>query len=333
MHSPEPLPSHRRALLRLLAALPALAGGLSLAQSGPAFRPTRTVKLISPLLAGGATDAIMRPIAQKLSELWGQPVVLESHPGGGTLIGTQFIAQAPADGHTFGVVISAFTINPSLRADLPYDTFRDITPITQIGSVTGALVAHPSLPADKLAGVIALAKAKPGSISYASLGVGTAGHITGELLKVRAGIDMVHVPFAGSSAAYRELLPGRVPLGYVVLESALAHLQAGKLKLIALTDVRRNKLHPEVPVLDETVPGLSYEGIFGLVGPRAMPGDILKNLQADIVRVLAMPEIRQQLERQSMDVLASTPADFSQVIRREVEHWKQAVKLSGANVS
>jgi tripartite-type tricarboxylate transporter receptor subunit TctC len=333
MQPTETLSARRRALLRLLAALPALGAGLSSAQTGPAFRPTRAVKLISPLLAGGATDAIMRPIAQKLSELWGQPVVLESHPGGGTLIGTQFIAQAPADGHTFGVVISAFTINPSLRADLPYDTFRDITPITQIGSVTGALVAHPSLPADKLAGVIALAKAKPGSISYASLGVGTAGHITGELLKVRAGIDMVHVPFAGSSAAYRELLPGRVPLGYVVLESALAHVQAGKLKLIALTDVRRNKLHPEVPVLDETVAGLSYEGIFGLVGPRAMPPDILKNLQADIVRVLAMPEIRQQLERQSMDVLASTPADFSQVIRREVEHWKQAVKLSGANVS
>ena len=323
----------RRTLLRGLAAAPALSSGLSLAQTGPAFRPTRAVKLISPLLAGGATDAIMRPIAQKLSELWGQPVVLESHPGGGTLIGTQFIAQAPADGHTFGVVISAFTINPSLRADLPYDTYRDVTPITQIGSVTGALVAHPSLPADKLAGVIALAKARPGSISYASLGVGTAGHITGELLKVRAGIDMVHVPFAGSSAAYRELLPGRVPLGYVVLESALAHLQAGKLKLIALTDVRRNKLHPEVPVLDETLAGLSYEGIFGLVGPRAMPPEILKNLHADIVRVLVMPEIRQQLERQSMDVLASAPADFSQVIRREVEHWKQAVKLSGANVS
>ena len=186
------------------------------------FKPTRPVKLISPLQAGGATDAIIRPIAQKLSELWGQSVIVENKPGGGTIVGTQFVAQSAPDGHTFGVVISALTINPSLRNDLPYDTFKDITPLTQIGTVTSALVAHPSLQANTLQEVIDYAKSKPGAISWASLGVGTAGHITGELLRKKAGIDIVHVPFAGSSGAYRELLPGRVQMGFVVLVSTAA---------------------------------------------------------------------------------------------------------------
>ncbi|WP_279343770.1 tripartite tricarboxylate transporter substrate-binding protein [Variovorax terrae] len=204
--------------------------GLASAQGGaPAFRPNRPVRLISPLLAGGATDAIVRPIALRLAELWGQSVVVENRPGGGTIIGTQAVVQAPPDGHTFGVVISALTINPSLRSDLPYDTFKDITPLSQIGNITGALVAHPSFEGNSVEELIALARAAPGKISYASLGVGTAAHVTAELLKVRKGIDMVHIPYAGSSAAYRELLPGRVPIGFVVLESALPHVKAGKL--------------------------------------------------------------------------------------------------------
>lgn len=324
-------PIARRRLLGGVAAV--AAGGLvrpAAAQS--AFRPTRAVKLISPLLAGGATDAIVRPIAARLAELWGQPVVVESRPGGGTIIGTQAVAQAAPDGHTFGVAISALTINPSLRSDLPYDTFRDITPVTQIGRITSVLVAHPSLPANDVNELIALAKARPGSISWASLGVGTAGHITGELLRRRAGIDIVHVPFNGSSAAYREILPGRVPVGFVVLESALPHIQAGKLKALALTDPQRSKLHPQIPVIGEAMPGLGYEGVFGFIAPAGLPTEVLRRLHADIAKVLAQPDVRKHLELQSMDVVASTPLEFAGVIRREVEHWKQAVKESGADV-
>lgn len=305
-----------------------------LAQSSSGqFKPTRPVKFISPLQAGGATDAIIRPIAQKLSELWGQSVIVENKPGGGTIVGTQFVAQSAPDGHTFGVVISALTINPSLRNDLPYDTFKDITPLTQIGTVTSALVAHPSLQANTLQEVIDYAKSKPGAISWASLGVGTAGHITGELLRKKAGIDIVHVPFAGSSGAYRELLPGRVQIGFVVLESALPHVKAGKLKIIALCDRRKNKLFPQVPLLDDTMKGLSYDGIFGLIAPGNLPSEILKNLYSDIAKVLADPEIKLQLDRQSMDVLASSPSDFANAIRIDVNHWKSAVRESNANVS
>lgn len=304
------------------------------AQSRGAFKPNRPVRLVSPLQAGGATDAIVRPIAQRLADLWGQPVVVDNKPGGGTVIGTQAIVQAPPDGHTFGVQISALTINPSLRNDLPYDTFRDITPVTQIGNVTGAVVAHPSFAANNLKEVIALAKDKPGALSWASLGVGTGGHITGELFARRAGIQVTHVPFAGSAGAYRELLPGRIPYGFVVLESAMAHVKAGKLKLLALTDRRRNKLFPDAQILDDTMPGLSYDSLFGFIAPGNMPPDILKALHADITQVLHRPEIREQLERQSMAVeISASPQDFAAAIRRDVEHWKSAVKESGARVS
>lgn len=324
----------RRELLAHLAAITAGAGFATpaLSQTQSAFKPTRPVKLISPLLAGGATDAIVRPIALRLAELWGQPVVVENRPGGGTIIGTQAVTQAAPDGHTFGVTISALTINPSLRSDLPYDTFKDITPITQIGRITSALVAHPSFPANNVKELIAEAKARPGSISWASLGVGTAGHITGELLRKRAGIDIVHVPFAGSSAAYREILPGRISVGFVVLESALPHVKAGKLKILAITDPQRSKLHPQVPVIGETMPGLGYEGVFGFIAPAGLPPETLKAMHADIVKVLAEPDVRKRLEEQSMDMVASTPVEFSLVIRREVDNWKQAVKESGADV-
>ncbi|MBL0421646.1 tripartite tricarboxylate transporter substrate binding protein [Ramlibacter sp. AW1] len=314
--------------LALLACLPARAQA-----SRGAFRPTRTVRLVSPLQAGGATDAVIRPIAQKLADLWGQPVVVENKPGGGTILGTQAVVQSAPDGHTFGVVVSSITINPSLRSDLPYDTFKDITPITQIGNITNALVAHPSVPASNVKELIEHAKAHPGQLSWASLGVGTAGHITGELMARRAGMQVTHVPFSGSSGAYRELLPGRVHYGFVVLESALPHIKAGKLKLLALTDPRRNKLHPEMPLLDETLPGLGFASVFGLIGPANLPPGVLTALHADIVKVLQDPEIAAQLERQSMAVDGSTPAEFAAIIRREVEHWKKAVKESGANVN
>jgi tripartite-type tricarboxylate transporter receptor subunit TctC len=319
---------NRRAFL---AAAAALAPWPAFAEA--AFRPTRPVRLISPLLAGGATDAIVRPIGQKLTELWGQPVVVENHPGGGTVIGTQAVVNAAPDGHTFGVCISALTINPSLRNDLPYDTFRDVSPITHIGNVTGAFIAHPSFPAATVGEYLAYAQAHPGTVSWASLGVGTGGHIIGELLRKRAGIDVVHVPFNGSSAAYRDILPGRVPVGFVVLESALPHVKAGKLKLLALTDRQRSKLFPDVPVIAETMPGTGYDSVFGFIGPRGLPADTARAMGADIVKVLQEADVRKRLGEQAMDVVASTPAEFSVTIRREVEFWKQAVRESGAHVN
>jgi tripartite-type tricarboxylate transporter receptor subunit TctC len=325
-------PSRQRRAL--LVALGAAACGLALPlrAQGADFHPTRPVRILSPQQAGGSTDAILRPLAQKLSELWGQPVVVENRPGGGSIIATQAVVQAPPDGHTLGLAINSLTINPSLRDDLPYDTLRDLAPITQIGSTTVALVAHASLGVQTLSEFVALARAKPRAISWASLGIGTGGHITGELLARRAGIEIVHVPFQGSSGAYRELLPGRVQAGFVVLSSAVPHIEAGTLKLLAVTDPRRNARFPQVPTLDEAFPGLAYEGIFGIVGPAGLPPLLVQQLHADITGVLRRPEVLQQLQAQSMDVLASTPAGFAEAIRREVAHWRGAVRASGAQV-
>ena len=301
--------------------------------SESAFKPSRPLRIISPQQAGGSTDAIIRPLAQKLSELWGQPVIVDNKPGGGTIIATQAVIQSPPDGHTLGLAINTLTINPTLRRDLPYDTLKDIAPVTQIGSVTVALVAHPSLGVSTLQEFIALARRRPGTISWASLGIGTGGHITGELLKKRAALDIVHVPFSGSSSAYHELLPGRVQAAFVVLESAVPHIKAGALRLLAVTDPRRNKQFPDVPALDEAYSGLSYEGIFGLFAPAGVPGDTLRALHADILKVLADPMVRQKLKQQSMDVLGSSPQEFLQAIRREIEHWRSAVVESGAQIS
>ena len=325
----------RRTLLAALGGIAAASLSLPIRAepANPAFKPARTVRIISPQQAGGSTDAIIRPLAQKLAELWGQSVIVDNKPGGGTIIATQAVVQSPPDGLTLGLAINTLTINPSLRRDLPYDTLKDIAPITQVGSVTVALVAHPSLDVSTLDAFIARAKAMPNSISWASLGVGTGGHITGELLRKRAAIQIVHVPFSGSSSAYRELLPGRVQAGFVVLESAVPHINEGSLRLLAVTDPRRNKQFPDVPALDEFYKGLSYEGIFGFFAPAGVPPDTIRAIHADIARVLSDPAVRQKLEHQSMDILASSPQDFAQAIRREIEHWKSAVAESGAQIS
>jgi len=324
-------PISRRALLALLGA--STAAPFARAEAAGAFRPTRPVRILSPQQPGGSTDAVLRPLAQKLAELWGQPVLVDNRPGGGSLIATQAVVQAPPDGHTLGLAINALTINPSLRQDLPYDTLRDITPLTQIGNATIAFVVHPSLGVATLPEFVALARAKPGTLSWASLGIGTGGHITGELLCRRAGIQAVHVPFSGSSGAYRELLPGRVHAAFVVLESAVPHLQAGSLKLLAVSDPARNPRFPDVPSLDESYPGLAYESLLGLFGPARMPAEMVQQLHADLRTALRDPVVREQLDRQSIAVIASTPAEFAAVLRREIEHWRGAVRESGARLN
>lgn len=327
-----PMSASRRAFLTHLAAAAAWPLAAHAQPAAPLFRPTRPVRIISPQQAGGSTDAVLRPLAQRLSELWGQQVIVDNKPGGGSIIATQAVVQAPPDGHTLGLAINSLTINPSLRDDLPYDTLRDLTPVIQIGSTTVALVAHASLGVATLDDFLALVRARPGTVSWASLGVGTGGHITGELLGRRAGLRWVHVPFNGSSGAYRELLPGRVQAGFVVLDSAVPHFEAGTLRLLAVTDPRRHSRYPDVPTLEERFPGTAYEGIFGLVAPPRLPPALLKQLHADIAGLLATPEVREQLQRQSMDVLASTPAEFGAAIAREIERWRAAVAESGAQV-
>lgn len=325
MTTPSCSPDIRRR--QWLAATAALA--LSPALRAQATYPQKPVRMIVPMPPGGATDGMARLIAMKLGERWGQSVVVENRAGAGAIIGTQAIARAAPDGYTFGLVISSHTINPALRSTLPYDTLKDFTPLTQLGSAVIALVAHPSLPANDVPGLVKLVRAEPGRLEYASLGIGTATHVAGELLKVKAGLDMPHVPYNGSAPAYNDLLPGRVKLGFVILESALPHIQSGRLKLLAIANGQRSPAHPDFPTIGESVPGYAYESIFGFVAPAGLPADVAQKLSADLIATIKRPDVVQQMNAWGTDVVASTPAQFDAFIRQEIDSTRSVAKSAG----
>ena len=332
-HSPPPGASRRMLLKSLGGAVATLATWRAARADEPATAfPSRPVHLIVPLPAGGATDVIARLFAEKLNALWHQSIVVDNKPGAGTIVGTQLVARAAPDGYTFGMVISAFTINPSLRKDLPYDATRDFTPLSLLGFPVIALVAHPAFPAHDVAGLIALARARAGAVSYASLGVGTATHLAGELMNARAGIAMTHIPYNGSAPAYNDLLSGRVPVGFVLLDSALPHVRAGKLKVLGVTNAHRSKIYPDYPTIGETIPGYSLESLFGFVAPRGVPAGIAAKLSADLIRVVALPEVRQRLTELSVEPVGSTAAEFDAIIKDEITRWAPIVKASGAKL-
>ncbi len=291
--------------------------------------PSKPVRLVVPLPPGGATDVVARLLAQKLEASWGQPVVLDHKPGGGTVIGAQAVAAAPPDGHTLGIVISAFTINPTLRRDLPYDTLKDFAPVTQIGNSVMALVGAPGAP-DGLKALVAEAKKKPGEIAYASLGVGTGTHLAGELLKMRAGIDLLHVPYAGSAPAYKDLLGGRVPLAFVLLQSALPHVRAGRLKVLGVTTATRSAAYPEFPALAEALPGFSVDSMFGLVAPGATPRALVARIGADAAAALHDGALKAKFAELGMDPVGSSPEEFGAFLRSEIGKWAPVVRVSGA---
>lgn len=326
MTLPHPQPSRRHAL-RTAMALAALA--LLSRQSLAAEFPSRPVRMVIPLPPGGATDVVGRLMAQKLGELWNQSVIVDNKPGAGTIVGTQAIARAPADGYTFGIVISAFTINPSLRTDLPYDAVKDFTPLSLLGFPVIALVAIPSFPADDVKGLIEKARAKAGGVSYASLGIGTATHLAGELMNVRAKTGMVHIPYNGSAPAYNDLLSGRVPVGFVLLDSALPHVKAGKLKVLGITNAKRSRIYPDYPTIGETLPGYSLESLFGFVAPAGLPAPVAAKLSGDLVKVMQMPDVRQRLAELSVEPVGSSAADFAATIRSEITKWAPVVKAAG----
>jgi len=291
--------------------------------------PERPVRLVSPLAPGGATDVMARLLAQKLEAAWGQPVVLDHRPGGGTVIGAQAVASAPPDGHTLGIVIGSFTINPSLRRDLPYDTLKDFAPVTQIGSSVMALVGVPSAP-DDAAALVAEAKRRPGEIAYASLGIGTGTHLAGELLRMRAGVELVHVPYPGSAPAYKDLLGGRVPVGFVLLQSALPHVRAGRLKVLGVTTAKRSEAYPEFRAIGESLPGFSVDSMFGLVAPGATPKALVARIGADAAAALRDPAMKARFAELGMDAVGSTPEEFAAFVRAEIAKWAPVVRASGA---
>ncbi|MBS0337159.1 MAG: tripartite tricarboxylate transporter substrate binding protein, partial [Proteobacteria bacterium] len=274
-------------------------------------------------------DALTRVIAQQLQAAWGQSVVVDFRPGGGVIVGSQALARSPADGHTLGLITSGHSLNQVMRKDLPYDPVKDFAPVARIGYYVMALVAVPAFEANDVKGLVAVAKAKPGSVQYASLGIGGATHLAGELLKLTAGIDMQHVPYNGSAPAYRDMLGGRVPTAFVILNSALPHVRAGRLKVLAVTNPKRSQIYPEYPTIGESVPGYELISWAGFAVPGATPRDLVQKLSADVLKALQAPEVRQKLTDYGLEVAPQGAADFEAFMRSETVRLGNIVRDTG----
>jgi tripartite-type tricarboxylate transporter receptor subunit TctC len=317
----------------IAAVMGALLGGLIATEPGAQGFPARPLRYIMPLPAGSETDTFARVLAKQLAEAWTQQVIVENRPGAGTTIGTEVVARTPPDGYTFLHAITAHAINATLYSRLTYDTLKDFSCITQIGNLYGVLLAHPSLPVKGVAELIKLAKARPGEIAYATGGSGTFNHIAAEAMRVAAGINIVHVPYKGSSQAALDVLPGRVPLLATVLVEAIPYIQSGRLKVIAATSPRRAPSLPDVPTVSETLPAYhAGTGFWALVTRTGTPAASLNKLNADIVSALQAPEVRARLAQADIEVVGSKPDQCDAFLREQAVVWGKIVKASGARV-
>ncbi len=301
------------------------------AQVPGANYPAKQIRVIVPFPAGGPTDAIARAIGQKVSETWGQPVIVDNRPGAGGNIGTELAAKSPADGYTLFIGTVANAINQSLFAKLPFDFVRDFAPVTQ-NYVTGLILAvHPSLPAHSVKELIALAKAHPGQLSYSSSGVGGTPHLAGELFNSMAGVKMVHVPYKGSAPAMADLLGGHIQLTFDNMLTVLPQVKAGKLRGLAVTMATRSPLAPELPTVAEAgLKGFEVKSWNGVVVPTGTPKEIIARLNGEIVRILRQPDLREKFLVQGVELVPTTPEEFGAFIKQDIAKWAKVIQLSGA---
>jgi tripartite-type tricarboxylate transporter receptor subunit TctC len=312
----------------LLASTLAAGHGLAQAQAFPA----RQVTIVVPYQPGGTNDIIARTLAPKLSELLGQPVVVENKPGAGGNLGSALVAKSKPDGHTLLMApVSVLSINRWLYKDQGFDAEKEIVPIVNTGSVPNMLLVHPSVPVSNLKDLIGLAKAKPNAINFASMGTGTTGHLCGEMLKIAVGVQATHVPYKGSAPALQDLLAGTVQMMFDNLPTALPRAKSGQLKGLAVTSIKRNPLAPDVPTMDEAgVPGYEATAWFGVVGPAGIPKPVVDRLNAEFVKALRDTQNTQRLESQGLAIIADSPEQFGAYIAAEAQKWRKVVVASGA---
>ena len=311
------------------AALAVLASSAAHAQQYPA----RAVRIIVPFAAGGPADIYARFAGQRLQEALGQPFVVEDRPGGGSVIGTDAAAKSAADGYTLLMMSNTHTTNESLIQNKPYQLMRDFVPVAPVNYSDLVLVVHPKVPAGSLAELLALARAKPRGMNYASSGPGTPYHMAGELFKAMAGVDIVHVPYKGSSGARTDVLGGQVEMMFDAISTMAPNVRAGKLKALGTTGKVRSPVLPEVPTVAEAgVPGYEATIWLGLMAPAGTPAQIVNRLNAEIAKFVNSAEVRDAWAKQGAVPMSMTPDEFGLYLRQDVEKWAKVVKLSGAKV-
>ena len=321
---------------RMCAGLAAAAALAVLAQ--PVFAqsyPNRPIRFVVPFSAGGAADTPGRILTQKLTEALGQQVVVDNRPGAGSTIGADQVAKAPPDGYTLLTISNTHFVSAALYKKLPYDSVADFAPVTQVTSAMNVIVVHPSLPVKTVKDLIALAKAKPGKIDYASSGNGSTQHLTGALFCKMAGIEMTHIPYRGSGPATADLLSGQVTVGFPGIAGMLPQINAGKLRALAVTSTKRSPELSNVPTVAEAgVKGYDVTAWFGVAGPKGMPRDIVMKLHAELLRILKNPDVQKLLRNAGQEVAwQETPELFGEMLKVEAAKWARMVKESGATVN
>jgi len=293
--------------------------------------PSRPVRIVVPFAPGGSTDVLARLVGQKLGERSGQPVIVENRAGAGGNIGAELVAKSTPDGYTLLLGGVPHAISANLYSRLPYDLARDLTAIAEIASFPSAIVLHPSLPANSVKELIALARARPGQLSFGSAGVGSPNHLALELFQTAAGIRMVHVPYKGSGQLIGDLLAGQVQLASMGLPVAMPHVQSGKLRAIAVTGAARSSLLPEVPTVGEAgLPGFEVTSWYGVFGPAGLPADIVAKLNSGIGSAVTSPDVKERLAALGAEPSVKSPDQFDRYVREEIKKWAKVVKDSGA---
>jgi tripartite-type tricarboxylate transporter receptor subunit TctC len=298
--------------------------GIATAQSYPA----KPVRLVVPFPAGSTSDILARPLAQRLQQQLGQPFVIDNRPGAGGMVGAEAVVRAAPDGYTLLLVAGAHTINATLYDKLNFNFIRDVAPIASISRDTGVLSVTPSLPTKTLAEFIAYAKANPGKINMASSGVGSPSHVFGELFKMMAGVEMVHVPYRGSPAAFTDLIAGQVQVIFETSLSSIQHVRTGTIRGLAVTAAARSQSLPDLPSVSEFVPGYEASAVWGLGAPTNTPTQIVDRLNEEINSALADPTLKARLTDMGISILANTPAEFGKLLADETEKWGKVVKFA-----
>ena len=317
--------------LASIALLGAIGSGAALAQTAATF-PAKPVRFIAPFPPGGSTDLLARLVAIKLTEAWGQQVTVENRGGAGGTIGVELAARAAPDGYTIVMGhVGTFGFNPTLYPKLPYDAIRDFAPITVLATVPNGMAVHPSLPVKTARDFVALAKAKPGELLYASGGSGSASHLAGEYFKLLTKIDMVHVPYKGTGPAMISMISGQTTMTITGMVALMPHVKSNRLKLLGVATMKRLSIMPDIPTINESgVPGYDANQWYGVLTQAAVPRDIIAKLHADIVKVLARPDVKERLAADGAEAVANTPEQFAAHIKAEIARWAPVVKASGA---